>query len=31
MYGRLRIIFYLKVNVIFEGNICDDKGGVFFI
>lgn len=31
MYGWLRIVFYKDVIFNFEGNICDDKGGVFYI
>lgn len=31
MYGRLRIIFYENVKLIFEVNLCDDKGGVIYI
>lgn len=31
MYGWLRIIFYENFILIFEGNIGDDKGGVFYI
>ena len=31
MYGRSRIIFYENSNLIFDGNLCEDRGGAMYI